>query len=502
LCFFKNNDKIEYIKSNKMIFLTQNPPQLSAKPFWQQPTTIVTKILGLALVAYPIFQDSKTPRIKSVPYRDVFLSDQAFTKEIQNICHQRLEKLIEGDIRIDGKFADRPMVLNNQEYQGKERLNLQNACQNILLPLPGLGKQKGTNLMLALESLDLELQKQRTLDNNEKAVIIIAINAAETAPIKHQSNSKPSKLKSKNSPNLTTFSYLLAPKLNGKTNLKPSLTMSKIRMFAPIRISNPSSIRALTKIINNLYLYWRSRLDTWRQTKTPLINQLPQNYREYILATMDKDGREQLKNDRLAEFQSICSRCLSPDKENLTTFIGALTFSVAPQLIASQAGRSPLAMSAGLVGGAAASFFAHSNAIRTLKMKLKNSTKQIRKTIIQKQSQVQTPINISHQPGKSPETVYYEAQLNRLNDVENKHNNFPSKPALVFAGGLSVVEAGIAFYLLIPAGALIATIGAFFPVFLLWAMANYQADRVELPKQCQELMEIYNDSISYFKAWG
>lgn len=164
--------------------LTQNPPQSSsnAKPFWQQPTTIFTGILGLALVAYPIIQDTKTPRVISVLSTDVSLSDQAFTKEIQNICHQRLEKLIEGDIRIDGKFADRPMVLNNQEYQSKERLNLQNACQNILLPPPGLGKQKGTDLMLALESLDLELQKQRTLGNNEKAVIIIAINAAETAP--------------------------------------------------------------------------------------------------------------------------------------------------------------------------------------------------------------------------------------------------------------------------------------------------------------------------------
>ena len=136
----------------------------------------------------------------------------------------------------------------------------------------------------------------------------------------------------------------------------------------------------------------RSRLNTWRQTKTPLMNQLPQNYREQIMATMDEDGRQQLKSDRLAEFQSICSRRLSPDKENLTTiivtFIGALTFSVAPQLIASQAGRGPLAMYAGLVGGAAASFFAHSNATRTLtEMKLKNSTEQARKTIIQKQSQ-------------------------------------------------------------------------------------------------------------------
>ena len=102
-------------------------------------------------------------------------------------------------------------------------------------------------------------------------------------------------------------------------------------------------------------------------------------------------------------------------------------------------------------------------------------------------------MNISNKPDQSPKTVFYQAQLNRLNDVENKHDKFPSKPALLFAGGLSIVEGGIAFYLLIPAGALIAIIGAFFPVLLLWAMANYQADHVELPKKCQELMEIYDN---------
>lgn len=102
----------------------------------------------------------------------------------------------------------------------------------------------------------------------------------------------------------------------------------------------------------------------------------------------------------------------------------------------------------------------------------------------------------SNKAEMSAKETYYQAQRYLLDDVENKHDQAPDKPALIFAGGLSVVEAGVAFYILFPAGGLIATIGALFPVFLLWAMANYQAERVELSKKCDELAERYdNDSI-------
>lgn len=137
---------------------------------------------------------------------------------------------------------------------------------------------------------------------------------------------------------------------------------------------------------------YRNRRDRWREIDPKLLKQLPADDQGYILAEIKKDGRQQLAKERMAAFESICSRRLTADKEGLTTiivvFIGAFTFSVAPQLIASQAGRGPLAVSAGLLGGAAASFFAHDSATRTLtELKLKHSTQQARKAIVKKQNQ-------------------------------------------------------------------------------------------------------------------
>ncbi|MBW4575781.1 MAG: hypothetical protein KME08_10905 [Aphanothece sp. CMT-3BRIN-NPC111] len=136
----------------------------------------------------------------------------------------------------------------------------------------------------------------------------------------------------------------------------------------------------------------RNRLDRWRNTSPKTMKQMPGNDRDYIIAEVEKDAKNQLTAERIAEFNSVRDRRLPPDKEKLTTFIvvvaGALTFSIAPQLIASQAGRGPIALSAGLAGGAAASFFAHANAAKVLTgLKLKHSTQQARKAIIQKRNQ-------------------------------------------------------------------------------------------------------------------
>ncbi|MBW4619378.1 MAG: hypothetical protein KME17_08470 [Cyanosarcina radialis HA8281-LM2] len=86
---------------------------------------------------------------------------------------------------------------------------------------------------------------------------------------------------------------------------------------------------------------------------------------------------------------------------------------------------------------------------------------------------------------------HLQSQLALLAQVEGQSEGEPDTSALILAGGLSVIEAGVAFFLLLPGGLLMATIGAFFPVFLLWAMANFQADRVDLPNKLDELAEIY-----------
>lgn len=133
----------------------------------------------------------------------------------------------------------------------------------------------------------------------------------------------------------------------------------------------------------------RNRLDGWRNLTPEMIMRLPENLHNYIIAELEADAKTQLANERIAFFKSVGKRRLSPNKQNLATivsvFVGALTFSVAPQLIANQSGKGPFAISAGFLGGAAASFVAHANATKALTgLKLKSSVQQARQAITQK----------------------------------------------------------------------------------------------------------------------
>lgn len=135
----------------------------------------------------------------------------------------------------------------------------------------------------------------------------------------------------------------------------------------------------------------RNRLNVWRNLTAEMMRRLPENIRNYIIAELEADARNQLANERVSFFKSVGKRRLSPTQQSFTTIlsvvVGAVTFSIAPQLIANQSGRGPLAISAGLVGGGAASFFVHANATKALTdQKLKNSTQQTRKAILEQQN--------------------------------------------------------------------------------------------------------------------
>jgi hypothetical protein len=136
-----------------------------------------------------------------------------------------------------------------------------------------------------------------------------------------------------------------------------------------------------------------SRYDRWRMLSAEDIKGLPIEDQKYILAAVEEHGKQHLKKQRQAKFNSIKKGRLPEDKENLSifivTFCGALTFSIAPHLLGSQAGRGAWAISAGIIGGGAASYFAHTNASRVLTgLKLKNSTKQAYQSINEQQIKV------------------------------------------------------------------------------------------------------------------
>lgn len=97
----------------------------------------------------------------------------------------------------------------------------------------------------------------------------------------------------------------------------------------------------------------------------------------------------------------------------------------------------------------------------------------------------------NYQHWQTPKESFINGQQELLEDIEGKHLEEPDSTALTIASSLSAIEIGVAFFLLQGAGFLVATIAALFPVTLLWAMAYYFAEKVELPQQADELIEQY-----------
>ncbi len=131
----------------------------------------------------------------------------------------------------------------------------------------------------------------------------------------------------------------------------------------------------------------KDRLERWLKIPARILSRMPDYDRADIIAAIKEYAKYNLANSQIAKYDAVRSRRLSRNHRQITQFIvilgGSLTFAVAPQLLAKQAGRGPWAISAGLLGGGLASFYAHSNATKVLTgIKLKNSTQNTRKAIL------------------------------------------------------------------------------------------------------------------------
>jgi|GEM_PF-3992282 len=135
-----------------------------------------------------------------------------------------------------------------------------------------------------------------------------------------------------------------------------------------------------------------ARLAQYRQIPPEILQRMPNADLNYIKAEVEKDGERHLSNLRVAKFKASQKQRWSSEVEQFLKFVviagGALTFSLAPYLLATKLGRSPIALTLGFVGGAIASHAAHTNAARALVgIKLKQSTEQARKAILLNQQE-------------------------------------------------------------------------------------------------------------------
>lgn len=126
--------------------------------------------------------------------------------------------------------------------------------------------------------------------------------------------------------------------------------------------------------------------EEWGKLSPELIIGMPQTDQQSIINKVRLLGRKRMAESRITEFNSVRSNRLPENKKALSkmivTLVGALTLSIAPQLIAQQTGRGPMAISIGFIGGGVASFFAHNSAKKVLVgIKLKHRYRQARANI-------------------------------------------------------------------------------------------------------------------------
>lgn len=148
-------------------------------PIWKSPTTWFCAVGAGLLISIPLLADGFTPRLKTAFVVDVSLSNQPYKASLAKICQKYIEHLVEGDTRIEEKFADKATIVSNQKFQERDRLSLQNQCQQINLPPPGIGKIPGTSLVDALSRLEIEIKHYESQGDTQPTAAIIAIDSAE-----------------------------------------------------------------------------------------------------------------------------------------------------------------------------------------------------------------------------------------------------------------------------------------------------------------------------------
>lgn len=218
-------------------------------------------------------------------------------------------------------------------------------------------------------------------------------------------------------------------------------------------------------------------------TITALRNHSPAN-----LAYLDRDVRAQSEhlthkiavhdqaNARIDELkphsQHRWSKKTQQTVEFTITLIGAFTFSTIPQILGAASNRGPLAVLAGLVGGAAVAWFTHDRANKGLGvLRCAHHSRQALKVLETRQSQ------------EAHQNFLTEAYFNRRKDLlweveaESLSASFPWD--LWGAIVATILEIGAAFWVTLPAGLVVALLAAGFPAAVIWLSSVFQSERVD-----------------------
>lgn len=154
------------------------PVQPISQPLGRSLLLWSTIVLLAGVLGVPALIEVNTPRIISALYIDVSASNQPFQAVVQSICQDRLKYLKDGDVLIDGQFAEQSIAPIHQIYTEQQRANLRANCQAATQP-NGIGKRPGTTPLRAWESLQSLVQSERSQRNHDRVAAVFVIQAAE-----------------------------------------------------------------------------------------------------------------------------------------------------------------------------------------------------------------------------------------------------------------------------------------------------------------------------------
>lgn len=237
----------------------------------------------------------------------------------------------------------------------------------------------------------------------------------------------------------------------------------------------------------------------WLDMDRRVWERLDEHRRMEIEQKIKTYARSTLAHRLFMKRQEAAKREISSDVQSaikvVVTVSGAFTYGAGMRVIT--AGLGVLALPAGLVGGAIASFIVDRLAVEANTNRLKKEqVQQIQRAIKQQLQQAQRREN--PRPGQ---ILFYQAQWELLEEVEGDalQRSFPTKA--LWAIALSAIEYAVAIWIVQNIGVLAAIplpirlVVASLPVVLTHAAALVQAQAFEMPRYARELLPHYHNAL-------
>jgi hypothetical protein len=249
-----------------------------------------------------------------------------------------------------------------------------------------------------------------------------------------------------------------------------------------IKTSNWAEIFRLVKIW--LKTSNNQRLQDLPETNFLSMKEKIEHYARYFLA---KQRLEDLK-DQAYQGNSEAKNLV----KTIIVLVGAVTFSATSGIIGRASGMGKFAISGGFAGAALLTYVVDNRATRIFTgLGLKEEAKKAQNLLLEQEQQETINNDLQRK--------FYLTQQQVLKKMEGKNLTEPKQADLILASGLTVMEIGAAFWIVLSGGILVATLASGLPAVIIWTAAKMQSDQFEIPEKLYQLREKYEHIVKEYE---